>query len=168
MNEANQKSASYFRVAFYFGIQGYPNAQPFTWKWFWFARKVVQQDSFWSRGKSNSEFVYRMTIFPCLDKGVVPDKANLAITNRHIGKVLKLAVRPVLRMIWISLHVTSGRVNQRQMIYIEKVRSASRLMLASKRMTHPFSPTLGTTSRYPPSCKGELMYEKFSPLLVTR
>lgn len=31
MNEANQKSASHFRAAFYFGIQGYPNAQPFTW-----------------------------------------------------------------------------------------------------------------------------------------
>ena len=110
-----------------------------------------------------------MTIFPCLDKEGVPGKkTNLALTNRHIGRVLKLAVRPVLRMIWISLHATSGRVNQRQMIYIEKVRSAPRLMLDSKRMTHPFSPTLGSTLRYPPSCKEELMYEKFSPLLVTR
>lgn len=56
---------SHFQVAIYLCFKTSPGAQTFIWKWIWYARqrtcqkklisilKVVDQDSFWKRGKSS-------------------------------------------------------------------------------------------------------------------
>lgn len=55
--------------------------------------RLCNKTRFEAEEKSNSEFVYGLTIFPCLDgEGVAGKKASLFLTNLHIGRVLKLAV----------------------------------------------------------------------------